>query len=265
MGYFDTKAACAICGQEIGFKVFQIKNKEWICSECHKKCTALNKKLPIKYMPAEKLKEVVNEYDEYRQSLKAFTATKRIDIFMQFDENQKLWFINDGFIGGVKNPVIYNYSDIIDFELLEDENSITKGGLGRAAAGGLLFGGVGAVVGGVTGGKKSKAVCSSLRLRITVKDMNKSAVYVNFLNVDTKKSSFVYKARFDYAQQCVATLQLICDQLEAEAAATAAEAGQAPSSSLSAAEEIKQFKELMDAEIITAEEFEAKKKQLLGL
>ncbi|TYC86368.1 SHOCT domain-containing protein [Acetobacterium wieringae] len=63
-------------------------------------------------------------------------------------------------------------------------------------------------------------------------------------------------------------LQLICDQLQAEAAAepaTAVEAGQMPSATLSAAEEIKQFKELMDAGIITAEEFEAKKKQLLGL
>lgn len=268
MGYFDTKVECAICGQEIGLKRYPIKNQESICSECHKKCTAVNKKLPVKYMPAEKLKEVASQYDNDRQSLRAFIATKRIDIFMQFDDNQKRWLINDGFNGAIKNPTIYNYSDIIDFELIENEESITKGGLGRAVAGGLLFGGVGAVVGGVTGGKKSKAICSSLRLRITVKDMNNPAVYVNFLTVATQKSSFVYKQRFNLAQQSVAMLQLICDQLEAEAAAepaTAVEAGQMPSATLSAAEEIKQFKELMDAGIITAEEFEAKKKQLLGL
>lgn len=56
--------------------------------------------------------------------------------------------------GGKKNPKIYKYSDIVDYELLEDGESITKGGLGRAVVGGALFGGVGAVVGGVTGHKK---------------------------------------------------------------------------------------------------------------
>jgi uncharacterized protein with PIN domain len=38
-----------------------------------------------------------------------------------------------------------------------------------------------------------------------------------------------------------------------------------PAQQFSAAEEIKKFKELLDAEIITQEEFDAKKKQLLGL
>jgi hypothetical protein len=42
-------------------------------------------------------------------------------------------------LGTKKNPKIYNYSDIVDFELLEDGESITKGGLGRAITGGLLF------------------------------------------------------------------------------------------------------------------------------
>lgn len=152
-----------------------------------------------------------------------------------------------------------SYTDIIDYELIENEETITKGGLGRAVVGGILCGGVGAVVGGVTGGKKSKAICSSLRLRITVRDMNNPAVFVDFIKVNTKKSSFVYKEMSNQAQQCVATLQLICDQLEAEQSAAAAPSG------LSTAEEIKQFKDLLDQGIITQEEFEGKKKQLLGL
>lgn len=36
-------------------------------------------------------------------------------------------------------------------------------------------------------------------------------------------------------------------------------------SSISPADELKKFKELLDAEIITQEEFDAKKKQLLGI
>ncbi len=51
---------------------------------------------------------------------------------------------------------IFEFSNLLNFELLEDGETITKGGLGRAVAGGLLFGGVGAIVGGVTGGKKKQ-------------------------------------------------------------------------------------------------------------
>lgn len=259
MGFFDLKAVCAVCGDEIGLNRFQIANKEWICPSCFKKCGFTPTTQGIRQMTSESLKQIVGRKEDSRELLKTFTATKRIGMMMQFDDNQELWLINDGMMGGVKNPTIYSYTDIIDYELIENEETITKGGLGRAAAGGILFGGVGAVVGGVTGGKKSKAICSSLRLRITVRDMNNPAVFVDFIKVDTKKSSFVYKEMFNQAHQCVATLQLICDQLEAEQSVAAAPSG------LSAAEEIKQFKDLLDQGIITQEEFEGKKKQLLGL
>jgi len=48
-------------------------------------------------------------------------------------------------------------------------------------------------------------------------------------------------------------------QLETAAAKTA------PAPAVSAADELKKFKELLDMGIITQEEFDAKKKQLLGL
>lgn len=92
------------------------------------------------------------------KKLFSFNATKRIGTHMEIDETQMKWLIPDGLFGGKKNPEIYNYSDIVDFELLEDGEFIVKGRLGRAVVGGVLFGGIGAVVGGVTGGKKSKSI-----------------------------------------------------------------------------------------------------------
>ena len=53
------------------------------------------------------------------------------------------------------------------------------------------------------------------------------------------------------------------DYIEAELQRSPAEAP--PASQISAAEEIKKFKELLDSGIITQEEFDAKKKQLLGI
>ena len=53
------------------------------------------------------------------------------------------------------------------------------------------------------------------------------------------------------------------DYIEAELQRSPAEAP--PTPQISAAEEIKKFKELLDSGIITQEEFDAKKKQLLGI
>jgi hypothetical protein len=55
-------------------------------------------------------------------------------------------FIIDGFLSKEKIPL----TDIVAFEI-EGQESKTSGGLGTAAVGGLLFGGVGAVVGAVVG------------------------------------------------------------------------------------------------------------------
>lgn len=144
--------------------------------------------------------------------------------------------------------------------MLEDGETITKGGLGRSVAGGLLFGGVGAIVGGVTGGKKSKNVCTSMRIKITLRDSYRSTVYIPFILTKTKTRGFIYQAAQSSAQECLSTLQIIADQCQSEK-----ELASGNQSNASAADEILKFKQLMDAGVITSEEFESKKKQLLGL
>ena len=62
-----------------------------------------------------------------------------------------MWRIPDG-----KSRRIYNYSDIVSFELLEDGENITKGGICMAVAGGVLFGNAGAIVGGAAGKNKKR-------------------------------------------------------------------------------------------------------------
>ncbi|WZY01570.1 SHOCT domain-containing protein [Bacillus sp. FSL W7-1360] len=259
MGFFDLKADCAICSKQVGLLRFQIANKEWVCPECFKKCgfTAMT---PIKKMTASQVQAVLQEKEKSSNALKTFVATKKIGSYLEIDENKKQWLIPDGFFGGKKKPKIYNFTDVIDFELLEDGSSITKGGLGRAVAGGILFGGVGAVVGGVTGSKKSKATCDSLKIRITLNSIATPTTYINFIKTPTKKSSFVYKTDFTLAQECLSVLQVMCSE----------SSGQDHSlpdskSGTSEADEILKFKQLLDNGVITQEEFEMKKKQILGL
>lgn len=202
----------------------------------------------------ERIKLLKESNEQAETEAEQFVITKKIGNFVAFDDERQKWAILSPFLGNVLET--YNYSDIINFELLEDGNSVASGGLGRALVGGFLFGGVGAIVGGVTGKKKSKEICSSLKLKITINDMTKPVVYINFIETKIKKDSISYRSFSESAQECLSTFQLICDKQKKTTE---------PQSTVSVADEILKFKHLLDDGIITQDEFDSKKKQLLGL
>lgn len=260
MGFFDLKAVCAVCAKEVGLNRFQIANKEWVCPECLKKSGISAMELS-RNITAQELKKAVDKYEQSQKDLTEFISTKKIGTYMEFDDERQLWLAHMGLFGGRGNTTVYQYSDIVGFELLEDGESIIKGGLGRAVAGGLLFGGLGAIVGGTTGKRKTKAVCNSLKIKITVYDIRKPTVYVNFITTNTRKDGMIYKQSYSSAQECMSSLQLICDRVSNENKYI----NRQSEPSISNADEILKYKKLRDDGIISKEEFEFKKKQLLGL
>jgi len=104
------------------------------------------------------------------------------------------------------------FSDIIGFELLEDDSQISQGGLGSAVAGGLLLGGVGAIVGGVTGKRTTKRIVESMIVTITTNDIDDSIVMIPLITRSTKTSSALYKDAFNKAQIIMSTLNAISQQ-----------------------------------------------------
>lgn len=253
MGFFNNKTVCSICSNDTGLNRLKIANKEWLCKECLKKCK-LNTVKPIHYMTSSEIKELIKEAEINQKEWKSFIITREVPKFLKIDDKNKKWVIPVSELSK-----IYNFADIIDFELLEDGDSVVKGGLGRAIAGGVLFGGVGAIVGGVTGNKKSKAVCNSLKIKITVKSMFNPTEYINFITTPTKKDSILYTTYFSSAQECLSNLQLICNEINNDKDSTKVE------SNISVADEILKFKNLLDNGIISEEEFKAKKEELLNL
>jgi hypothetical protein len=148
---------------------------------------------------------------------------------------------------------IFNYNQIVSFELLEDETTITSGGLGRAAIGGAFFGAPGAVVGSITGAKKTRSLCESLKVKITLRHCDEAVQYIEL----RKHKSNTISVAYDKAHQILAMLQLAVEKV--------ADNKTSADQQLSCADEILKFKSLMDQGIISAEEFEAKKQQLLNL
>lgn len=183
MGFFDRKAICAICDKEVGLNRFKIVDG-WVCPSCAKEAefqvtngfkrktkdevikTIEECKLKNYNKALEKEKKALDKKNrkdedarkllEAKEIFEKFEPTREVKKSLQINENTKEWLIPKGLFSSVMFPKVRRYDEIVSFELLENGNSVTKGGLGRAVAGGLLFGGVGAIVGGVTGEKKQK-------------------------------------------------------------------------------------------------------------
>lgn len=134
-----------------------------------------------------------------------FHTTSKINGFAYFDDENRQFAINK-----IKKENIYKYDDIVDFELLEDGDVVSSGGIGRALVGGALFGGAGAVVGAVT--SKKKQTCNNMKVKITVKNNDTAAIYINLIQMSVKKSGLVYEGATKSAQEILSKLQVICDE-----------------------------------------------------
>ncbi|WP_051623481.1 hypothetical protein [Clostridium hydrogeniformans] len=144
----------------------------------------------------------------YSKEIEDFVSTSEVGGYIKFNDNTKQILISPKF-----KPRILNYSDILDYTLLENGETIeTKGGLGRAITGGVLFGDVGAIVGGTTGKRKSVTSISELKIKIVTKDMNNPNVYIKLITTSTKTNSFMYKSAYEVAQTILSMLQIVTSQ-----------------------------------------------------
>ena len=248
---------CLVCGKSLGaFTPKVMISDGLVCIECWTKAgldNSMNALMSGNQYSGTTIKEMIAIREKNQLLISNFKATKNVGA-ISFDDNTQTFIITKS-----KNSKdLYRYSQIVAFELLEDGESVTKGGLGRAVVGGLLFGGVGAVVGGVTGAKKTKSICKSMQIKITLRNSPRQTEYLSFLAVETKTNSFIYQTAYKSAQDALSALQLAVDVADTSSAQTSTQTA-------SGADEILKYKGLLDAGVITEEEFNAKKAQILGL
>ena len=250
-GLFGEKGTCSICGKE---KTHKKLSDGFVCSKCLDLCG--NNRNTFKKLENTTTAEILEEIEKERQAnldIANFVATRGVGKLIKFDDNAKKILFPKTLLTKAR---IYNYSELLEYEILEDGNTITKGGLGSAVVGGALFGGIGAVVGGLTGGKKSKEVVRSLKVKIVLDNKIVPAEYIELF----KKDGFVYRAAKQEAEDIVAILASISAENEKNK-----ESNNTPAVNNDSITEIKRYKELLDSGIITQEEFEKKKQELLNL
>jgi hypothetical protein len=252
------KKICVICDKGLGALSFKFDVKDGVvCGNCYN--LAKIDVLKLKDYDTASLKEHITQkapdYFTNRDKESAFVPTKSIDKYFFVDENNKQFRVG-------KDGVICNYADLLDFELLEDGETLLKGGFGGAIIGGMVAGVGGATLGAVLG-KKTKGVCNSMDIVLTVKNSVSDTLYITFIGgifaKDTPRTSLVYQDAQSKAQQCLSALKIIAD----ENAGGGNEPAAGPA--VDTAAELQKYHELMKSGVITEDDYNAKKAQLLGL
>lgn len=195
------------------------------------------------------------EKEKYIKEVIKFVPTKKIGDYFYIDEVNKKWTIPQGILKKeIDVSKIHSYNEIISYELLENGEVVSSGGIGRAIVGGVLLGPVGAILGGITG-HKTKSKCLSLQIKITLDNINNPTEYIDLVYITVKKNEPAYKEAIMYAQEIMSILQIICDARNVRD----------NNKEINNMEEMKKYKQLLDLEVITQEEFNQKKKELLNL
>ena len=183
-----------------------------------------------------------------------------------FDETLNRICLINGY-GSFIETRIMEYSDILSVELFEDGVSMTKTSrgsqLGGALLGGVVFGPLGAVIGGLSGSKKSEDKVKRLDLRMAVNDTANPVHDVNFLNIEVKKSSMIYKAARNNAGHWSAIIEALIKRADSE------DEKQESTSSPKAGEfeminKLRELANLRDEGLLTNEEFAEQKSKLLS-
>ncbi len=257
MGLLSKKENCSICGEKSGKAV----TDGFICSGCWAKTGVYgapltsNKHLALVSQVKEKIALNQKWQEDQKNRKNIFTPTMIIGEHLMVDEANRLFSLTIGTIKKKPMAEIFSFDDVEEYELDEDGESITKGGLGRAAAGGLLLGEVGAVVGGVTGGKKTSGICTKMNIIISIKNQYVKT-YIQLIVGKTKKTSFIYKA----AQQNANNILQFFDSITA----LKEQDTQVKQEKTSAADDLKKYYDLFTSGAISEEEYNVIKEKLIA-
>lgn len=286
---------CTICGKNLG--LLENKNvladRSKICVECSNKViTALgigdkpliSQTLKLGTLSANEAKQLANSATETKPSLRerntqgakqnhnreitgtdqstpVFVAKRAVSSNgLSADFTSKLVQVTIGTFRQTTRTI--KFSEIVSYTPHFEGHEVKKHhGLTRAATGGLLFGGAGAIVGAITGGKQFDQIT---KVGITLRLADGDSIEYNLLPTGkTKSTSFEAKTANSRLEDMSALLDRIIEVNHTPMPII--DKSQSVSNSIDSADEIRKYKGLLDDGIITQEEFDKKKQQILGI
>ena len=156
----------------------------------------------------------------------------------------------------------YAFDSLVDYELYEDGRSIIKSTAENTAfADTLLYGKAGAAA-AATAPKEVHEYCSDVHITLVINDMKRPQIIIPLISMETLKTSVEYR----YAIETAKKITAMCAVIKANQTSKETKEEKVKSTdSVDQYGEISKIFELKEKGIITEEEFNMKKKQLLGL
>ena len=202
-----------------------------------------------------------------------FDATQKImgndgNTGIAIDEGRrKVCLIKQG--GSGVDLDVCTYRDILSAEIFEDGQTITKTSrtsqLGGVLIGGLALGGVGAIIGGLSGKQVSSQKPSRIDLRITVNRTTSPLHDINFMDTESAKDGIVYKVAMQQARHWHGLIAVLIRRADEEDKKSDNDARVvSPSISGSVSDELRKLALLKAEGLLSEEEFAAQKAKLLA-
>lgn len=141
-------------------------------------------------------KNIIKEENKRRRT--AFKKTKSF-IGISFDEITETFKIDSNYFN------VFKFDELVDYNLIENGQTVVQGGvsLKRAAAGGILLGGAGMIIGGLTGKKKIEDHATEIKIEFKVKGLNEGSYEINLLSKPVKKDTLTYKGTVIIAKDII--------------------------------------------------------------
>ncbi|GAB6427879.1 hypothetical protein bcgnr5372_38280 [Bacillus luti] len=258
MGFFDKKAVCGVCDSKVGLNRYKIKKSDaWVCPSCFKEAGGLGV-VDVKKITIEEIKAIVDE-----------KAARRSEGPLSSAEGMYQYCIDNKFGSGFNEKWGVKHFRVLENNLMNGEKvqmvfigihdykSATKHDNYYAYAitnKRIMFGQK------TLTGEKFKAVDHE-----RINDISfETGMVVGFLTIDTPQEKFKVALDKASATSINNSIHQVLDTLK-NSTSEAQVQPQSTSAPISVAGELKELKELCDMGVITEEEFNAKKKQLLGL
>lgn len=208
------------------------------------------------------------------KSIPNFTVTQQVmgcdgNTGIALDEQRKKLCLISSRAPGISERLV-SYRDICSVELFEDGSSITKTSrssqIGGALVGGLVLGGVGAIIGGLSGKTKTSTKVKRIDLRLVVNDTASPLHDVSFMDLESKKDSIIYKQAISQARRWHGVIEVLIKRADAEDHAEQANARTTalPLAASLIADELRKLADLHASGVLTAGEFQQQKARLLG-
>ncbi|MEK9137191.1 MAG: hypothetical protein AAB393_08715, partial [Bacteroidota bacterium] len=149
-----------------------------------------------------------------------FRATKKVlsvdrKSGIAIDEDSNLVCLLKSVRGNWFSRVI-PFSDVVGVETLEDGEAITRfsrgSQIGGIVVGGVLLGAVGAMVGGVTGSRKTKQNVHRIALNVIINDLSSPVHSITFLTEPVARNSRSYSDASRLAQDWQAVFKVIMEK-----------------------------------------------------